>query len=90
VARLIVMRKGGGGKVAVNPDLVSHVRSASAAYTDIFFEGQQVAVEGSFEEVVARLTVPERWPGEPAARRDAQGEARHDPDGGFIFGRVER
>jgi hypothetical protein len=58
--RLVVMRKGGGGKVAVNPGLVTHVRSANGAFTDIFFDGQQVAVGGTFEEVVRQLTAPER------------------------------
>ena len=54
------MRKGGGGKVAINPDLVTHVRSANGAFTDVFFEGQQVAVEGTFEDVVRQLSAPER------------------------------
>ncbi len=58
--RLVVMRKGGGGKVAVNPELVTYVRSANGAFTDIFFDGQQVAVEGTFEEVVRQLAIPER------------------------------
>ena len=79
MARLVVMRKGGGGKVAINPDLVTHVRSAAGAFTDIFFEGQQVAVEGTFEEVVARLSGRED--------KSADGE-RRDP--GLVFGRVGR
>lgn len=58
--RLVVMRKGGGGKVAVNPDLVTYVRSANGAFTDIFFDGQQVAVEGAFDDVVRQLAIPER------------------------------
>ena len=62
MARLVVMRKGGGGKVAINPDLVTHVRSATGAFTDIFFDGHQVAVEGTFEEVVARLAGKDREP----------------------------
>jgi len=56
LAKLVVMRKGGGGKVAINPEQVTHVRSAAGAFTDIFFDGHQVAVEGTFEEVVARLS----------------------------------
>ena len=59
MARLVVMRKGGGGKVAINPDLVTIVRSATGAFTDVFFEGQQVAVEGTFDEVVLRLAAGE-------------------------------
>ncbi len=86
MAKLVVMRKGGGGKVAINPDLVTHVRSAAGAFTDIFFEGQQVAVEGTFEEVVARLSGKDPKPGE-AERREDGGE-RRDP--GLVFGRLGR
>ncbi len=85
MARLIVMRKGGGGKVAVNPDLVTHVRSATGAFTDIFFDGHQVAVEGTFEEVVARLSAPDRKPGEQGERRDEAGERRAGGSG-LVFG----
>ena len=60
MAKLIVMRKGGGGKVAINPEAVAFVRSATGAFTDVFFGGQQVAVEGTFEEVVRQLSTPER------------------------------
>ena len=60
MAKLIVLKKGGGGKVAINPDLVTYVRSAAGAFTDVFFEGQQVAVEGAFEEIVTLLSSPER------------------------------
>lgn len=56
VARLVVMKKGGGGKVAINPEHVAFIRSAAGAFTDVFINGQQVAVEGSFEEVVALLS----------------------------------
>ena len=76
MARLIVMRKGGGGKVAINPDRVTHVRSAAGAFTDIFFDGQQVAVEGTFEEVVARLNAPERKRPPDGERREEGGERR--------------
>ena len=76
MARLIVMRKGGGGKVAINPDRVTHVRSAAGAFTDIFFDGQQVAVEGTFEEVVTRLSAPERRPPPAGERREEEGERR--------------
>jgi hypothetical protein len=60
LAKLIVLKKGGGGKVAINPDQVTYVRSAAGAFTDVFFDGQQVAVEGTFEEVVSALTTPDR------------------------------
>lgn len=91
MARLIVMRKGGGGKVAVNPEHVTHVRSAGGAFTDIFIGDQQIAVEGSFEEVFARLTTPD-----PAARQRGDGEPQDSggfekrPDSGLIFGRPDR
>jgi len=86
VAKLIVMRKGGGGKVAINPDLVTHVRSAAGAFTDVFMGTQQVAVEGTFEEVVARLAGGDaRSEGE---RREEEGERRADP--GLVFGRLGR
>jgi hypothetical protein len=82
------MRKGGGGRVAVNPDRVTHVRSANGAFTDIFFDSQQVAVEGTFEEVVARLSASERKPADAGDRRDEDGERR---DGnGLVFGRLGR
>jgi hypothetical protein len=83
MTRLIVMRKGGGGKVAVNPALVSHVRSAAGAYTDIFFDGHQIAVEGSFEEVVARLGAPEK-------RAAEAGESEQRANGGLVIGRLDR
>ena len=88
MARLIVMRKGGGGKVAINPDLVTHVRSAAGAFTDIFFDGQQVAVEGSFEEVVARLSGRDPKAEEAFARHEQDGP-RRSPDG-LVFGRPGR
>lgn len=86
MARLIVMRRGGGGRVAVNTDLVTHVRDAAGSYTDIFIAGQQVAVEGTFEEVVARLSGRDAKTGE-AERRVDDGE-RRDP--GLVFGRLGR
>jgi len=67
LAKLVIFKKGGGGKVAINPDQVSHVRSAAGAFTDVFMGGQQVAVEGSFEEVVNLLAgFDRRTPAEPA------------------------
>ena len=74
MARLVVLKKGGGGKVAVNPELVTYVRSAAGAFTDVFFDGQQVAVEGTFEEVVTLLSMPDRRVPQPpvAAPPEAQ------------------
>ena len=54
-----MLKKGGGGKVAINPAQVAFVRSAAGAFTDVFFNGHQVAVEGSFEEIVKLLAGPE-------------------------------
>ncbi|HEX8571605.1 MAG TPA: hypothetical protein VF759_02510 [Allosphingosinicella sp.] len=54
--KLIVMKKGGeAGEVAINPDRVTHVRSAPGTFTDIYFGDHRVAVEGTFAQVVARL-----------------------------------
>ena len=68
---LIVMRKGGGGKVAINPEMVNFVRSATGAFTDIFVGGQQVAVEGTFEQVVGQLQANPRQRSEPAPTQPA-------------------
>jgi hypothetical protein len=55
--KLIVMKKGGEpGQIAVNPDKVTHVRTSSGPFTDIYFGEHRVAVEGTFAQVVARLT----------------------------------
>jgi hypothetical protein len=55
--KLIVMKKGGEpGQVAINPEKVTHVRTASGPFTDIYFGEHRVAVEGTFPQVVARLT----------------------------------
>jgi hypothetical protein len=64
LAKLVVMKRGGGGKVAINPEQVAFIRSAAGAFTDVFVNGQQVAVEGSFDEVVALLQTVERRPAE--------------------------
>ena len=83
MARLVVMRKGGGGKVAINPEQVTHVRSATGAFTDVFFDGHQVAVEGTFEEVVALLSdMNRRLPQTPNELPEGQR--------GLAFGRFER
>ena len=83
MAKFLIMRKGGGGKVAINPDLVTHIRSANGAFTDVFFEGQQVAVEGAFEDVVRQLSATER-------RAPPAGAQPRADDAGLVFGRVER
>ena len=66
--KLIVMKKGGEpGQVAINPDKVTHVRTASGPFTDIYFGEHRVAVEGTFAQVVARLT-GQAEDAEPAAK----------------------
>ena len=90
MGRLIVMRKGGGGKVAVNPDHVTHVRAASGAFTDIFIGDQQIAVEGTFEEVLARLNTPASKPSDDTAGERERRGFTGKQDDGFIFGRLDR
>ena len=59
---LIVMKRGGQpGNIAINPALVTYVRSSSGPFTDIHFGEHKVAVEGSLEYVLAKLA------GNPAA-----------------------
>ncbi len=83
MARLVVFKKGGGGKVAINPELVTYVRSAAGAFTDVFFDGQQVAVEGTFEETVALLSMPDRRISQPPVA------APSEPQRGLTFKRLD-
>ncbi len=54
--QIVVFRKAGDpGKVAVNPALVTHLRSGPGNFVDLFFGEVKVAVEGTFEDVVNRL-----------------------------------
>jgi hypothetical protein len=67
--KLIVMKKGGEpGEVAINPDRVTHVRAASGPFTDIYFGEHRVAVEGTFAQVVARLTGQDELADAPPAK----------------------
>ncbi len=51
------MKRGGQpGNIAINPALVTYVRSSSGPFTDIHFGEHHVSVEGSFEYVLSRLT----------------------------------
>jgi putative component of toxin-antitoxin plasmid stabilization module len=69
IVKLIVMKKGGEpGDVAINPEKVTHVRTASGPFTDIYFGEHRVAVEGSFAQVVARLTGQAEAPDGAAAK----------------------
>jgi hypothetical protein len=63
---LVVMKRGGQpDNIAINPERVTYVRSASGPFTDIHFGEHHVSVEGTFEQVVAKLSgeadgVPQR------------------------------
>jgi hypothetical protein len=63
--KFVVMRSGGEpGEVAINADLVTHIRSASGPFTDIYFRDHRVAVHGSFADVVKRLEYAARGLGQ--------------------------
>lgn len=58
--KLVILKKAGEpGDVAINPERVTHVRTGSGVFTDIFFGEHRVAVQGTFQEVVARLAGPQ-------------------------------
>ncbi|MDB5671539.1 MAG: hypothetical protein JWO25_2498 [Alphaproteobacteria bacterium] len=53
----VVFRRGGEpGKIAINPAQVTEVRSSPGPYTDIHFGAHRIAVEGTFDQVVSRLS----------------------------------
>jgi hypothetical protein len=55
--RFVTFRRGGmPGKVAVNPDQVTDVRSSAGPFTDIFMGDHQVTVDASFEQVLTLLS----------------------------------
>ena len=59
LVKLIIMKRGGEpGEVAINPELVTHVRSTSGPFTDIFFGEHRVVVDGTFRQVVEKLSGP--------------------------------
>jgi hypothetical protein len=56
MARLIIFTKAGEpGKVAINPEQVTHLRQGPGNFVDLFFGDTKVAVAGTFEQVVNRL-----------------------------------
>jgi hypothetical protein len=55
---VILKRAGEAGKVAVNPALVTEVRSSSGPFIDIHFGEHRVAVEGTLQQVIAMLGNP--------------------------------
>ena len=57
MVRFVTFKRGGQpGRVAVNPALVTDVRSSAGAFTDIYMGEHQVSVEGSFEQVLSMLS----------------------------------
>ncbi len=55
--RLVIMKKGGeSGEIAINPELVTYVRQTPGQFTDVYFGEHRVAVEGTFRQVVDRLS----------------------------------
>jgi hypothetical protein len=70
--RLVVLKRGGqSGQVAINLDKVTYVSSSPGAFTDVHFGEHRIAVEGSFQQVIARFSErPEPAP-EPADERPA-------------------
>jgi hypothetical protein len=57
LTKLVILKKGGEpGEIAINPDMVSHVRQTPGQFTDIYFGETRVAVEGTFRQVVEKLT----------------------------------
>lgn len=57
MAKLVILKKGGDpGEIAINPELVTHVRAAPGQFTDIYFGETRVAVEGTFRQVVEKLS----------------------------------
>jgi hypothetical protein len=54
--RMVIMKKGGEpGDVAINRELVTHVRATPGQFTDIFFGEHRVAVDCTFRQVLAKL-----------------------------------
>jgi hypothetical protein len=56
MGRLVVLSKAGEpGKIAINPDQVTHLRDGPGNFVDVYFGETKVAVAGTFEDVVNRL-----------------------------------
>ena len=55
--KLVILKKGGEPvEVAVNPALITDVRSTAGPFTEIYFGEHRVTVEGTFRQVVDRLS----------------------------------
>jgi hypothetical protein len=54
---LVQFKRGGQpGNIAINSELVTYVCSSSSPFTDIHFGEHKVAVEGTLDQVVAKLS----------------------------------
>lgn len=57
MSRFVTFKRGGQpGRVAVNPDQVTDIRSSAGPFTDIFMGDHQVTVDGTFEQVIVQLS----------------------------------
>lgn len=55
--KLVIMKRGGQrGEVAVNVDRITYVAATPGPFTDIYFGDFHVTVEGTFQQVCARLS----------------------------------
>ncbi|HEX5184878.1 MAG TPA: hypothetical protein VFW19_17200 [Allosphingosinicella sp.] len=55
--KLVMMKRGGQrGDLAVNVDRITYVAATPGPYTDIYFADVHVTVEGTFQQVCARLS----------------------------------
>jgi hypothetical protein len=64
-----MMKRGGQpGHIAINADRVTYVCSSSGPFTDVHFGEHKVAVEGTLEQVVAKLTGDTGALNQPAVR----------------------
>lgn len=69
MAQFVTFKRGGmPGRVAVNPNLVTDVRSSAGPFTDIFMGEHQVTVDGSFDHVVTLLS----------GKREGEGQHQQD------------
>jgi hypothetical protein len=75
--KLVILKRGGQrGDVAVNVDSITYVAWTPGPYTDIYFGDVHVTVDGTFQQVCARLS------GEPAAAAAPATAAAGPGDGG--------
>jgi hypothetical protein len=69
--RYLILKKGGEpGEVAINVDRITHIRSASGPFTDIYFGDHRVAVQGTFAEIVSRVAASDLEPPKAPANQN--------------------